>query len=261
MPDSRASAVVVRLEELGRSLEIDDVDLVDPVCARIGPDANVHLPSSTRWSGARRPAFAVAAVILLALVLVLALPGPRDAVARFFGIRGVRITSEGEIPAGIGRELDLGAPISIPDARDRAPGRPTRPEGLGPPTAAFADRPPGALTLVWAPTASLPEVHDTGVGLIVTSFPGQTRRDLVEKRILPETTVEQTTIRSSPAFWISGVPHAFVYLDADGKAQLDTTRLAANTLLWEDDGITYRLESALERADAIALAESLESLD
>jgi hypothetical protein len=87
------------------------------------------------------------------------------------------------------------------------------------------------------------------------------RRDLVEKRILPGTTVEQTTIRSSPAFWISGVPHAFVYLDADGKAQLDTTRLAANTLLWEDDGITYRLESALERADAIALAESLESLD
>ena len=34
-------------------------------------------------------------------------------------------------------------------------------------------------------------------------------------------------------------------------------RLAGNTLLWERDGITYRLEAALARDDAIAVAVSL----
>ena len=48
--------------------------------------------------------------------------------------------------------------------------------------------------------------------------------------------------------------HEFLYLDANGNPQPDTARLAANTLLWERDGVTYRLESALDRDAALALA-------
>ena len=51
--------------------------------------------------------------------------------------------------------------------------------------------------------------------------------------------------------------HEFFYLDADGEPQPDTARLAANTLLWERDGVTYRLESALDRDAALAIARQL----
>ena len=54
-------------------------------------------------------------------------------------------------------------------------------------------------------------------------------------------------------YWLSGAEHTFVYLDRTGEYQQDRARLAANTLLWERDGMTYRLESALDRADALRL--------
>ena len=38
----------------------------------------------------------------------------------------------------------------------------------------------------------------------------------------------------------------------------DTLRLARNTLVWEAGGVTYRLESALGRVEAVWLAESID---
>ena len=36
------------------------------------------------------------------------------------------------------------------------------------------------------------------------------------------------------------------------------TRMAANALVWADDGVTYRFESALPRDRALAVAKSLQ---
>jgi hypothetical protein len=35
-------------------------------------------------------------------------------------------------------------------------------------------------------------------------------------------------------------------------------RLAGNVLLWESGGVTYRIESTLSKAEAIAIAESFD---
>jgi hypothetical protein len=39
--------------------------------------------------------------------------------------------------------------------------------------------------------------------------------------------------------------------------RLETLRLATNTLVWEHDGVTYRIESGLVKADAMRLATGL----
>ena len=49
----------------------------------------------------------------------------------------------------------------------------------------------------------------------------------------------------------------FLYLAADGSVEEETLRLAGNTLIWTHGPFTYRLESALGRDEALALAESV----
>ena len=85
-------------------------------------------------------------------------------------------------------------------------------------------------------------------------------RELVEKQLLPGTTIQHVNVQGAPAAWIAGDPHVFLYLDERGDAQHDTVRLAGNTLLWSRGGTTYRFESALDRDAAVELAEALEPL-
>ena len=70
----------------------------------------------------------------------------------------------------------------------------------------------------------------------------------------PGTTIEPVTVDGAAGYWLGNGVHEFFYLDTQGNPQPDTARLAANTLLWERDGVTYRLESALDRDAALALA-------
>jgi len=56
---------------------------------------------------------------------------------------------------------------------------------------------------------------------------------------------------------LSGAPHEFFYVNADGTVDSETIRLAADTLVWSAGGITYRFESALSRDAAVAVATSM----
>ena len=57
-------------------------------------------------------------------------------------------------------------------------------------------------------------------------------------------------------FWIEGHPHAFFY--SEGRTtKPEEFRLVGNTLLWERDGITFRVESGLDQQTAIRIAESI----
>jgi len=48
----------------------------------------------------------------------------------------------------------------------------------------------------------------------------------------------------------------FFYRDASGIIQTETLRLAGNTLIWEQDGVTFRLEAQVSREDALRIAAS-----
>ena len=60
-----------------------------------------------------------------------------------------------------------------------------------------------------------------------------------------------------PGLWLSS-HHEITYRGPDGTLHKDTSRLAGKTLLWEENGVTYRLESSLPKVVAVSVAEDLE---
>jgi hypothetical protein len=62
-------------------------------------------------------------------------------------------------------------------------------------------------------------------------------------------------------YGVADDPHRLVVTDPDGLIVTDATRLAGNTLLWTDGDVTYRLESSLDREQAVDLASDMRPLD
>jgi hypothetical protein len=77
------------------------------------------------------------------------------------------------------------------------------------------------------------------------------------KKLIEGDGVDPTNVDGALAFWIDE-PHEISYRGPDGTLHKDTSRLAASTLLWAENGITYRLESDLSMAAATRVAEDLE---
>jgi hypothetical protein len=69
--------------------------------------------------------------------------------------------------------------------------------------------------------------------------------------------LEDVPVNGIHGYWIDGDPHLFFFLDARGGTQSEPTRLAANVLLWENGPVTLRLESALQKDAAVAIASSI----
>ena len=56
--------------------------------------------------------------------------------------------------------------------------------------------------------------------------------------------------------WIAA-PHAIAFIDRAGNFVTDTLRRSGPVLLWERDGVTYRIEGLDSLDDAQAVAGSL----
>ena len=93
--------------------------------------------------------------------------------------------------------------------------------------------------------------------MLLTEFRGDVDTELIQKVVGPDARTEFVTVDGTDAIWIEGGPHTVVVADENGEYVEERTRLAGNTLLWERDGLTLRLESGLSRDEAIQLAESL----
>jgi hypothetical protein len=210
--------------------------------------------------GRRHWVLVAAAAVVVVLAGVLAAPGPRRAVARWMSIGRVTVNYADDVPTAAGRDYDLGTPVPLARAIARADWPLAAPPAAGDPAQAYVDRPAGSVTLVWPPSSSLPEVDDSGIGLLLGAIPGTVEAGLVSKRAGPGTTVALVRVDDQPAYWISGEPHEVLVVAPDGRLVPDATRLAGNTLVWTDGDVTYRLESALDSNDAIELASSLRPL-
>ena len=157
-------------------------------------------------------------------------------------------------PAALG-----GTAAGLAESAERLGILPPVPTALGPPAAVtFGPPPPGGeLALVWPPSASLPPTAVPGVGALLSVFRAEVDEAFVQKTLTPGTTYERVLVKGGPAIWLAGSPHLFLYLGPDGTVQQQTLRLAGNTLIWTDGPFTYRLESALDRDQAIAVAETV----
>jgi hypothetical protein len=208
---------------------------------------------------------AAVGVFLIAFSVVLvALPGAREAIADFLGISGIEIrVTESPRPKTTPTDpgtLDLGDLATLAEAREsvdydlQVPNHPI----LGPPDRVYIDDlpVPGTVTFTYEPSDTLPEtVH--GVGALFMQFRARVQAPLMKKVVNPGTTVAPVDI-GDEGYWIAGLPHDLLYRVKGGGIVADRTRLASNTLLWERGGVTYRLESSLSKSKALAIARGLD---
>jgi hypothetical protein len=153
----------------------------------------------------------------------------------------------------------LGAPTTLAAARERvdfAVGVPTARQ-LGTPQVYLNDRPPGGrVSLLYPVNDGLPAMGDTQVGLLLTQFRGVIDEQLLTKVVAEGAEVSPVEVDGLRGWWIDGA-HEVLYVDPTGDVVTERPRFADSVVLWVRDGVTLRLESALDRQRAIAIAASV----
>ncbi|MGH2557617.1 MAG: hypothetical protein ACRDJH_01025 [Thermomicrobiales bacterium] len=264
------------LRRLGRHVAFPATpDLASSVRARIA-QRPVDQPARVAWFTPRRALAAAAVLLLFLLAAALAvLPGARDAVADLFGVRGITITIERDdeptpipIPAPavspVGPDLSLGREVTLTEARATAPFtiHVPDPTTYGEPDEIYLRTLPDGnimVSLIYHPAPGLPEAEETGVGALLMQFEAREDVNYIMKGVFEGGgDARPTTVNDTDGWWVSGASR-IVLLDDPSAACCPFDRPSANVLLWEEDGLTFRLESSLTQSGAIALAESTES--
>ena len=252
------------LHDLGAQLDWPaETNLVPGFRQRIATRPDRRSVFSRVWpdAAASRLAWASVALVVIVAVVMAVSDSTRSTVADRLGLPGVSISTDPTATLSPGNALQIGEATTLDDATDRTNGTLAMPPitVLGSPDDVFVLEQDGAVqvTYVYYPRSDLPEVGDTGVGLLISQFDGNTNDSFIQKQLGPNTTIELTEINAQPAFWMTGEPHVFSYERPDGEIYAETIRLAANVLLWEQDEKTLRVETTLDRDAAVRIAEAM----
>jgi hypothetical protein len=162
------------------------------------------------------------------------------------------------------RQLGLGTRTSLDDVRGNVdmPVEPPADPALGPPDAVFLDPSlaGGMVSMVWVARPDLAVTGPSGVGLLISQFDGSINPGGFQKLVDQGVGIEPVSVAGSAGWWLHGATHLFLRgtgTGTDERYQVVETRLAGDTLLWERDGITYRLEGSLGLERTIEIAESI----
>ena len=269
------------LIDLGRSIDYPATppDLAASIAVRLRSEmASAPRTSQRALLPMRRVGWLLAAALLVAIVSALVLfPEVRTTIANRLGLSGVEIrwTEEAPTPqpSPVGARLMLGRATTLDEARAAVAFPVFLPTFEG-----FTDPPEiyllglgedAMISFVYpaGPTLPAATAGPDGVGALLTQFAGNADRNLIEKGLYAgdeesETTIESVQVGQAWGFWIGGAPHTFFLVcHDDGDCREERYRLSGNVLLWEQDGVTLRLESALPRDQALAIAESMTGSD
>jgi hypothetical protein len=127
------------------------------------------------------------------------------------------------------------------------------PSEPGPDSAYVVEGPTGrrSVAFAWLPSTTYPQIEGTPWGLIVLEIPGDD--ELVLKSVNSFEDIVPAVVDGHRADWIP-TTHTLELRTASGS---QTFSVDGNVLIWERDGVTYRLETTLSFDAAIALAESI----
>lgn len=206
-----------------------------------------------------RPVLVAALAVAVALAVTLALSvTARRAVADLLGVAGIRVTFGDDPPSSPrppGR-VRFGERVSRAAASERAGFRVSIPAAVAAEPALYFDASVGDRGMVSV-------VYPRGAGtladvdLLLSQFVASVPEEYVKKLVTMGSDVTYTDVEGLPAFWIAGTPHFFFYEERDGEVRRETVRLAGDVLVWEEGGVTYRVEGARSLEDARRIAESL----
>lgn len=238
-----------------------------------------RLESGGRPRAQLRSAWVVTGLLVLVLAVLFAVPDVRAEIIRFFQVGVVRIfpsaptqTAEPSVPqlpttatpmvdfSGAATPIPgfnephytvtisgLAGETSLLNARISSPfpiRLPEYPEDLGRPDHVFLQEEGRIVILVWTDPAE-PEqarlsLHEIGPeGIQVSKY---------QPRV-----IQETQVNGVYAVWAQG-PYL---VELTSGSYVFRRTVDGNTLIWEEDGITYRLESDLTLEETIRIAESL----
>ncbi|MFN2489537.1 MAG: hypothetical protein ABR529_07340 [Actinomycetota bacterium] len=249
------------LVELGRHVAYPPVP---DLSTRVGAALRAR-PRRAGWTSFVTPrralALATVAAVLLAAVVLGFSPAARRAVADWLGVAGIRIDvgAPRPSPARLGDNLNLGRAAPLQRAREEVDFDVLEPTALGEPDEVYVadDLPGGRVSLLYEARPGLPKTATTDIGLLLMEFRARLDEEVIGKVVFEGGTVDPVKVNGEVGYWIGGGPHAVLFIDDDGEVVDDTLRLAARTLVWQRDGVTLRLESALTKQEALGLARSV----
>ena len=209
--------------------------------------ARPRLPSRALWSRRR--------VLVLATIGLLAALALAAAARLAIGTIAIRV-QPGVTPSPSLAPVEpdaLGDPLPAREAVALAGFEPSLPSGPPPDEVYVVDSPFGdpGLIYAWRPSATYPVLPGTEWGLVLIAFQGDD--ETVVKTVQRFEDVHDASVNGERALWIP-VPHV---LEIETDAGFETFSVRGNVLIWEVADVTYRLETSLDRASAIALAESM----
>jgi hypothetical protein len=225
-------------------------DLATAVAPRLQGPADRPIGSASRRRRPiqiRRPLAIALAVFLLLAATAAAIPGIREPVLDWLGLRSVRVERiPRPLPEPPGQGLALGDHTTLATALARIEFAAVLPTGLGKPTVYYEGFPPGGqLGLVYR-----------GGRLFITEVQGRLEREYLFKFLQPGTGVSAVTVDGERGLWFQG-QHQYAYADRDGNMRSDSVRSAGNVLLWRRGELLLRLEGARSKQEALRIARSV----
>jgi hypothetical protein len=179
-----------------------------------------------------RPLAIALALVAVAIGAAFAVPDSRSAILRFFGLEGVTVIEVQTLPRVPPRPLVIGERMTLAQAQETIGFKPLLPR-LGRPEDVRVDE-SSYLILLYKGGIRLSEFRFDGAILKKQSVRGG---------------VEPLAVNGGPGLWVPGGHLVFEL----GRQP----RLAGNTLLWEQGGLTLRLEGRLTKAKALEIAASV----
>jgi len=247
---------------LGRALTTAGRELDWPA----SPDLAARV-SATLWDQQRQPSLARPrlsmprrrrrVVLLVAGLLLLAAAAVAAKVVIDLGALSIdRIPGRPTaLPSIVATGPTFGHPATLAEAAQEAGFPPQVPAALGDPDAVWVDAAGDGSRIVlgWIADEHLPPIDGLPWGAVLSGLHGEMEQ--VAKSVFMEgNTFENAKVDGHDAIWVTG-PHELDLVMDDGTyARYQVT---GNVLVWESDGIVLRLETSLDLAAAVEVAESI----
>lgn len=211
--------------------------------------ATARSPHQRRW-----PRLAAALVAALLVGLFAGSPQVRAAVAQVVRLVGIEVRWGSDLHDSGASTAPRPSGQSVGDAAEasRIVGFPVPvPAQLGAPDEVRVWG-PSVVTLLYRAGEGRPAPGPDGVAASLDVFDGDLDPGFVK---LARTQPEYVDV-GEEGYWFS-TPHEVRYRDEAGAVRAQPARRAERTLIWRRAGMTYRLEGAFTRDQAIAVARSL----
>ena len=206
------------------------------------PDLTGRVRERLEQPRSRRPWLVLALAAVAAVGALLAIPQTRGAIFDFLHIGGVEVQRVATQPQAPSRVTYLGTEVGYGNAQERVD------FPLAVPDAQFRAYYDGSVNGGM--------VNVTWNGLVLSQWHGD-QLAFAQKQVGPGSRIVSVSVNGVPGLWITGARHEIVYRDRSGQIDAKTRRLVGDVLLWDKEGLTYRLEGAKTRTQALAAARNL----